>query len=139
MATNAKIGAGSELRLGDGASPQVYTKVADITNVGPVGQTAAEVEVTPIDALEREYIGGLKEGNSVSITANYVASNADHKTFRDGVGTTHPLEIAWADGESARFNFVQTSFERGETTAEGVLTATIEGRISGAITWTDAS
>ena len=137
--TNAAIAAGTELRLGDGASPVVYTKVADITNLGPIGQTTPEIDVTPIDATERVYIGGLKEGNTVSITANYDASLAAHKTFRDGNGVTHMLEVAWADGESVKFSLVQTSFQREETTAEGVMTATIEGRITGALVWTDAA
>lgn len=137
--TNAKIGAGSELRLSDGALTPVYAKVGDVTNVGPIGQTAAEVDVTPIDSDERVYIGGLKEGNTVSITVSYDALSAQHKELRDGLGLTKDLEIEWADGESVQFSFVINSYQRAETTAEGVMQANIEGRITGPLTWTDAA
>lgn len=135
--SNALIGAGTELRLGDGASPEVFTKVAEVTQLGEVGQTAPEVDVTPIDATERVFIGGLKEGNSVGFTLSYVAANENHKTLRDSLGDRKNFEVEWADGSKAGITLVINNFARGETTAEGVMTATLEGRISGEITYTD--
>jgi hypothetical protein len=133
----AKIAAGPLLKLGDGASPEVFSLVAEVTQLGEIGQTAPEVEVTPIDATERLYIGGLKEGNSVGFTLSYVAANATHKTLRDSLGQRKNFTVEWVDGSSAEFTLVINNFARGETTAEGVLTANLEGRITGDITYGD--
>lgn len=133
----AKIAAGTQLRLGDGASPEVFNKVAEVTTLGEIGQTTPEIDVTPIDAQDRQYIGGLREGNSVSFTLSYVAANAQHKDLRDSRGNRRNFEVEWSDGSKAQFAMVITNFARGETTAEGVMTANLEGRISGAITWVD--
>lgn len=135
--SQALIAAGTELKLGDGASPEVFTKIAEVTQVSEIGETAPEIDVTPIDATARQFIGGLTEGNAVSFTLSYVAADATHQTLRDALGSAKNFQIAWADGAGAEFTLVITSFMRGETTAEGVLTANLEGRISGGVTYTD--
>lgn len=135
--SQALIAAGTQLKLGDGASPEVFTKIAEVTQVSEIGETAPEIDVTPIDATARQFIGGLAEGNAVSFTLSYVAANATHKALRDALGTAKNFEIAWSDSSKANFTLVITSFMRGETTAEGVMTANLEGRISGGVTYTD--
>lgn len=135
--SQALIAAGTELKLGDGASPEVFTKIAEVTQVSEIGETAPEIDVTPIDATARQFIGGLAEGNSVSFTLSYVASDATHQTLRDALGSAKNFEIVWSDTSKAAFTLVITSFMRGETTAEGVMTASLEGRISGGVTYTD--
>lgn len=135
--SQAVIAAGTLLKLGDGASPEVFTKIAEVTSLGEIGQTAPEIDVTPIDATERQYIGGLKDGNSVAFALSYVATNANHQDLRDSIGGTRNFEVEWIDGSKAAFPMAITAFSRGETTAEGVLTASLSGRIAGTITWTD--
>ena len=135
--SQAKIAAGTQLRLGDGASPEVFTKIAEVTQVSEIGETTPEIDITPIDAKARQFIGGLAEGNAVSFTLSYVATNTAHKALRDANGSAKNFEIEWVDGSKASFTLVITSFMRGETTAEGVLTASLEGRISGGVTYTD--
>lgn len=136
--SDAKIGAGSELRLSDGEpTTPVFTKVAEVTQVGEIGQTAPEQDATPIDATAREFIGGLREGNTVSLTLNWIGTSAQQKELRDGIGTVKDFEIAWPDNTGAEFALAINSFARGETTAEGIMTANLEGRITGPITWVD--
>jgi len=129
--SQAKIAAGTQLRLGDGASPEVFTKIAEVTQVSEIGETTPEIDAA------RQFIGGLAEGNAVSFTLSYVATNTAHKALRDANGSAKNFEIEWVDGSKASFTLVITSFMRGETTAEGVLTASLEGRISGGVTYTD--
>lgn len=139
--TNARIGAGSQLKMGDGTTPtEVFTKVGDVVSLGEIGYTLPEQDVTPIDATAREYIGGLAEGNTVSITISYDAQSTQHKALRDarGANASKNFQVVWADGEQADFTLIITSYARSETTAEGVMQATIEGRISGEVVWTDA-
>lgn len=135
--TSAVLGALTQFKLSDGASPEVYTTVAEVLSIGPVGSTAPEVDVTNLDSTAKEYIGGLADGNTVEIEMNWLVGNTQQAALRDGVGTTKNIQIVWPDSPNttANFAFVVLSFNRGETTPESQLTASVSGRISGAITW----
>lgn len=135
--TDPRIGAGTILKLGDGATNELFTKIAEVMTLGPIGQTAPEVDATPIDATERRYIGGLRDGNTVSMSLGWVGTNAQHKALRDGLGSKKNFQVEWADGSGAKFTLAITNVERGETTAEGIMLMNVEGRITGIINWTD--
>lgn len=136
--TSAVLGALTQFKLGNDASPQVYTTVAEVLSIGPIGSTAPEVDVTNLDSTAKEYIGGLADGNQVEVEMNWLTGNTQQEALRDGVGTTKHIQIVWPDSPqtTATFQMVLLSFNRGETTPETQLTASISGRISGAITWT---
>lgn len=133
--TSAVLGAGSTLKLGSGASPQVYTTIAEVLRCGPIGSITPEKDVTNLDSTAKEYIGGLPDGASVEFELNFIAGNTQHEALRDAPGNTHNFQMVWSDSSSATFDMVVLGFNRGETTPEDQLTASITGRITGAITW----
>ena len=53
--TLAVLGSGATLQLGSGASPQVYTTIAEVLRCGPIGSTNPEVDVTNLDSTAKEY------------------------------------------------------------------------------------
>lgn len=137
--TVAVLGSGATLQLGSGASPQVYTTIAEVLRCGPIGSTNPEVDVTNLDSTAKEYIAGLADGNSVEFDVNWISSNTQHTTLRSSTaaGSTVHIKMVWPTSPetTAVFELVLLSFEMGETTAESQLTASISGRITGAITW----
>lgn len=133
--TQAKLGAGSQLKLGAGSGPVVYTTIAEVLQIGSIGSTTSEVDVTNLDSTAKEYIGGLPDGGSVEFKVNFLRGNTQQHALRDGVGDTKLFELAWSDTSGAAFSMVILGFTRDETTPEGQMTATIQGRITGAITW----
>jgi len=132
--TQAILGAGSSLRLGDGASPEVFTKIAEVLRVGAIGQTAAEIDVTNLDSTAKEYIAALPDGETVSITMNFVGGTQQN-ALRDGVRTTKNFQMQFSDKTQASFKLVILGFMRDETSPESQLTASVTGRITGPITW----
>jgi len=138
--TSAVLGSGSTLGLGSGASPQVYTTIAEVLRCGPIGSTNPEVDVTNLDSTAKEYIAGLADGNTVEFDMNWVGSNTEQTSLRDSqaAGSTVNLEMRWPTSPEtvAQFDLVLLTFEMGETTAESQLTASVSGRISGSIQWT---
>lgn len=134
MATNAKLGALSSLKLGDGASPEVFTTVAEVLRVGAIGQSTSEIEVTHLSSTSKEYIGALPEGATVDFQVNFVGGTQQN-ALRDGVGTTKNFRMDFSDNTRASFAFVILSFNRDETTPESQLTGSINGRITGDLTW----
>jgi hypothetical protein len=134
MATNAILGAGSSLKLGDGASPEVFTKIAEVLRVGAIGQSAAEIDVTSLDSTAKEYIAALPDGETVSITMNFVGGTQQN-ALRDGVRTTKNFVMEFSDNTQATFSMVILGFLRDETSPESQLTASVNARITGPIVW----
>lgn len=137
--TSAVLGSGATLQLSDGASPEVFTTVAEVLRCGPIGSTNPEVDVTNLDSTAKEYIAGLADGNTVDFDVNWLVGNTQQVALRTAAagGTTKTMKMVWptSPNTTAQFSLVVLQFEMGETTPESQLTASISGRISGSITW----
>lgn len=139
--TSAVLGKGAQLGLGSGASPQVYTTIAEVLRCGPIGSTNPEVNVTNLDSTAQEYIAGLADGNTVEFEFNWVVGNTEQQSLRtsQASGSTVNLQMTWdtSPQTTAQFDFVLLDFEIGETTPEAQITGRVSGRISGSIQWTN--
>lgn len=137
--TAAVLGSGATLQLGSGASPQVYTTIAEVLRCGPIGSTNPEVDVTNLDSTAKEYIAGLADGNNVEFEMNWIAGNTQQEQLRtdQAAGNTINLKMVWQTSPNtiAQFDLVLLNFELGETTPEQQVTAMASGRITGSIAW----
>lgn len=140
--TVAILGKNATLGLGSGASPQVYTTIAEVLRCGPIGSENPEVDVTNLDSTAREYIAGLADGKTVEFEMNWVAGNTQQQSLRSSTeaGSTVNLQMVWQTSPQtkAQFDFVLLNFEIGETTPDNQVTAMVSGRITGSIQWTNA-
>ncbi len=73
MSTAAAIGHGTSFGRGDGASPEVFTNIGEITGVSGPGLSRDTIDVTDVDSTDRwrEFIGGLKDAGEVSLEINW--------------------------------------------------------------------
>ncbi len=137
--TSAILGSGATLQLGDDASPQVYTTIAEVLRCGPIGTTNPEVDVTNLDSTAKEYIAGLADGNTVDFEVNWLVGNTQQVALRTAAaaGSTKHVKMIWntSPNTSATFQLVILGFEISETTAEAQISASVSGRITGSITW----
>lgn len=137
--TSAVLGKNATLGLGSGASPQVYTTIAEVLRCGPIGSTNPEVDVTNLDSTAKEYIAGLADGNTVEFEMNWLGSNTQQTSLRtsQAAGSTVNLRMVWQTSPNtiAQFDLVLLQFEMGETTPEQQVTARVSGRITGSIVW----
>jgi len=78
MASQAFWAYGSSFKIGDGASPEVFTAVAEIKDIAGPNLTRASIDVTNQDSIDRwrESIPGLRDGDMVTVQANWLPSNA---------------------------------------------------------------
>lgn len=136
--TSAVLGSGATLQLGSGASPQVYTTIAEVLRCGPIGSTNPEVDVTNLDSTAKEYIAGLADGNTVEFDVNYI-QGTQQQSLRtaQAAGNTVNIRMVWpfSPQTTAVFDLVMLTFEIAETTPESQVSASFSGRISGSITW----
>ena len=134
------LGSGATLQLGSGASPQVYTTIAEVLRCGAIGSTNPEVDVTNLDSTAKEYIAGLADGNTVEFDVNYIQGTSQQSLrTSQAAGSTVNMRMVWPFSPETRavFDLVLLTFEMGETTPESQQTASISGRISGSISWTN--
>jgi len=84
MATIAKISNGTLLKVGDGASPEVFTTVPEVMRLTGPSVRFDLLDVTSHDTVGffREYIPGLADGERVSASVNWRPNNTVHKKLR---------------------------------------------------------
>lgn len=70
--SDAKIGHGLQFKVGNAASPEVFTALAEVTGINIPNVSKDSVEVTHTDSSSkwREFIPGLRDAGEVQITLN---------------------------------------------------------------------
>jgi predicted secreted protein len=76
--SKAFAGQGAALTMGNGASPEVFTKLAELKSIQRSGAKADQVDVTNMDSIGayREYLATLLDAGEISFTGNYIPSDA---------------------------------------------------------------
>ena len=71
---------GTLLKMGDGAGPEVFTTVAEVTNIGGPSFSREAIETTNHSSPGgyRQHIPGLRDGGEVTFTVNFMPANATH-------------------------------------------------------------
>jgi len=85
MATsNAVLGFGTLLQIGDGGNPEVFTTIAEVTSISGPNLTKNFVEVTHMESLNGydEFIPGLKSGGEITCELNFVPSDTTFTTLK---------------------------------------------------------
>lgn len=76
--SEAFVGGFTLKRRIDPLSPTIYTAIPEVFSISGVGQTNDLVDVTNFDSAgSREYVGGLADGQEITIEANYVPEHAN--------------------------------------------------------------
>lgn len=138
----AKIGAGCTLQYEDPAVPGVYVALPTALDVG--GQTGSQgefVETTPISALTREFIRGLKTPPDKQFTFNHqpgIAAYARFLAIADNPAYDEvKMRIEYVTGDRADVNVVLSG--RVMESAEGAsqLKMIVFGKQSGEPVWSE--
>ena len=75
------IGMGVLLKRGNGASPEQFTAVAELINLGGPSLSMDTVETTHTSSTNkyREFIAGLLDAGEVTFEVNWLPADATHK------------------------------------------------------------
>ena len=134
MSTAAKIGKGSTIKWNT-------VKLTDVKKIGNIPLTNAEVDVTDLDSLAKEFIAGLKDYGTCTLEGNYVGTGAQADMLADAkTGAIRAVEISLVSLSLVyKFNAFIKSFNFGEATPEGVIPFTAELRITGEVNSVDST
>lgn len=85
-ASTGITGRGVVLKIGDGASPEVFTTIANVANLSVTGRTANEVDFTHLasDSGYAEFRQGTKDPGEIQATLHFDPAQATQGTT--GVG-----------------------------------------------------
>lgn len=93
-----KDGFGTQFQRGNGATPtEVFTTIANVTNIGGPERTRETIDMTAHDSPDgyMEFVGGLKDGGTVSLDINY-----------DPTESTHDLDDDFEDVDPRNYQIV---------------------------------
>jgi len=106
MSSEAISGVGTKFYRWSSTSTE-WEAVAEVTSIGGPGMTRESIEVTSLDSVDgyKEFIGGLRDGGSVSLSMNFTrASYALMKAdFEDN--TRQNYKIVLPDAEETTLEF----------------------------------
>jgi len=96
-------GAGASLAVGDGASPEVFTAIAEVIEYTGPEQTNDEFEVTHLGSSAKEFLAALKDNGSSDFECHFKPSNTQHQgLFTDvAAGTVKNYKMTWSDPDSS--------------------------------------
>lgn len=124
---------GTQLQRGDGAGPEVFEAIANVTDITPPGLERETLDVTSHGSPDawREFIGGLKDGGEVEIEINYDPREHDAliADFEDDEPRNYKVVWPKALG-SWEFAAVLTNFEP-EAPHDDKLAASLTFKVSG--------
>ena len=128
----------SQVKRGDGASPEVFTLVGQITDLSGPDGSAAEIDISTLDSTAKEFAMGLMDEGSFSFEMVFDPANAQHVGVRDDRTnkTLRNWQVVLPDGSSTTIAFAAyiTGFSLAAPGDE-VWRASVTLRISGALTW----
>jgi hypothetical protein len=86
MTTSAIVGGFTFKRQHTSGSPLTYVDVPEVINISGIGAANDLVDATHFGSGgSREYVGGLADGQEVTVECNYVANSVQQEAFITGV------------------------------------------------------
>lgn len=135
--TQAQIGYQTLLKLGNAASPEIFTTIAEVKSIEGFGFTLAEVQATHMESPGgyHEYVAGLKDGDTMTVTLNMIRDNAIiTKTVWDA-GLRRNFELNFPSTlPDYDFSAIPTGWHPQGITPDGVLEIQVDMRVAGVIT-----
>lgn len=108
-------GFGTSFERGDGADPEVFTAIAEPTNISGPGITREALDVTSHQSPNAymEFVGGLKDPGEVTVDVRY--DPAEHDSLLADFEDPEPrnYRIVWPDPATTTWTFaaIMTGFE----------------------------
>jgi hypothetical protein len=137
MSSQALEAQGMEVKIGDGASPEVFTAISEIKTFSGPGGSATVIDVTDLSSSAKEKRMGLADEGQLSFTINYIPNDTQHAALRTARATrdeTNFKLVFTDDSPSTTWSF--SGFVTGFAVSgavDGVVEANVTIEITGAI------
>lgn len=137
MSVNALEAQGMVIKLSNGASPEVYTAIGEITSIGGPDGSASEIDVTDLSSTSKEFKMGINDEGSVTLEGMFIPTDTQHAALRThkSARTLANFQIVFTDSPVTTWSF--SAYVTGlsiSASVDAALTGSITLRITGDIT-----
>lgn len=136
MTTQARIGYGTLFKIGNGASPEVFTAVAEVTGIKPPNFSRDAIDASHEESPNavREFIPGLSDAGEISFDINFVpGSSTTTILMAERLAARGNKQIVFPNGEVLSFYGFMTGFEP-DTPIDDKMSASCTYKVSGDFT-----
>lgn len=132
---------GTTLKIGDGATPEVFSAIAEVTNVGGPGMSMDTVDITSHGSAGgwKEYAGGLLDGGEIKLELNFLPGNTSQQSLSTALSARSKknFKLVFPDTPATTWSFAAfvTNFEPSAP-VDGKLGASVTLKITGQPTLT---
>jgi len=137
MSGNALVSQGMTIGIGDGASPEVYTTIADVISISGPGGSSAVIDTTDLSSTAKEKRMGLPDEGQVTLEINYIPANVQHALLRStrAAQTLVNFRITFTDSPMTTWTFAANVLGFSISNAvDAVTTASVTLEVTGSIT-----
>jgi hypothetical protein len=137
MSSAALPAQGTLIKIGDGASPEVFTSLGEVSSIDGPGGQAAVIDVTDLSSTAKEKRMGLQDEGQLSFEINFLPADAQHAQLRTdkASGDSRNFQLLFTDSPPTTWTFaafvlgVPVSFSVDNVT-KGSVTLEITGSIT---------
>lgn len=141
---SGNIGALSQFKLGDGASPEVFTLVGGCKHISKISQKKTLIPITDLQSVAAEFTDSLPEGQEFTITCNYDSANAQQTALQvagsvTGSGARKNAKVVMSPnlgGKTISFAMIVLGTDLPELGPDALAEFVVTFKISGAVTIT---
>lgn len=133
--TAAQIGYGTVLKLGNGASPEVFTTISEEVEIDGLGVTFPKVKATNLlsPGKKNEYVAGIGDYDTLSVKCNMTRANIFIvNTWVNALAASN-WKYVWPSPLSLiqTFSGVPNGLKIGSITPEGLMMVTFKITVTG--------
>lgn len=127
---------GTTLKIGDGAEPEVFAAIAEVTNISGPGMSMDTVDITSHGSAGgwKEYAGGLLDGGEIKLELNFLPGNASQQSLNTAMAARAKknFKLEFPDTPATTWSFAAfvTNFEPSAP-VDGKLGASATLKITG--------
>lgn len=137
MSSNAFSGVGATLELGDGASSESFTAIAEVNSIDGPNISVDTIDVTSLDSTGgyREFIASFIDGGEVTAEFNFTLDGYDDLKVVLEARARRNFQIVLPDTGSTTFSFSALVTALGVSVPkDDKVTASMSLKISGQVT-----
>ena len=116
-------------------SPETFTAIAQVTQIGTVGQNRGLIDVSNLTSTAREYKKALKDGQEINLVIQYDPDDTGHAALRTDMTaeTSRNYRVTFTDSPSQTVTFAAlvTNWTIDNIVIDNVLTLNVTLKPSG--------
>lgn len=98
---------GCKIEIGDEASPEIWSEVAEVTDFTTPDGEAPDIDTTHLQSTAMEFLQGIPDNGNVPVSGNFVGSDtvqSDLRTAQRSQTKKH-VRISLSDSPATTFTF----------------------------------